>query len=182
MPATILTNVDLPAPFSPTIACTRPPLTVRSTSFKTVVLPYLFVRPLATSVVTTHTHRSTCATRPFRSALALRASGRQLCRAHPPRRGDVLDERTEIRLIDGQRCELEEVLAVDHLGWLDRRRLARSHGNRDLRCRISHLLDWRPPGHSLPARGDQRQALLARVGAGSKDLAGLESSCLQSYR
>src|SRR5438067_11321919 len=170
MPATILTNVDLPAPFSPTIACTRPPSTVRSTSFKTVVLPYVFVRPLASSVVTTHTHRSTFATRPLSSALALRASGRQLCHAHPAGRGHVLDEGAEIRLVNGERCELEEVLAVDDLGRLHRRRLARSHGNRDLRCRISHLLDWRPPGHSLPTRGDERQALLAGIGAGSKDL------------
>ena len=48
IPATTLTNVDLPEPFSPISPCTRPRANVADTSRSAVVGPKVFVRPSAT--------------------------------------------------------------------------------------------------------------------------------------
>ncbi len=51
-PVRILTSVDLPAPFSPSSACTVPGATRRSHPFSAVTPPYDFLIPTASMTCT----------------------------------------------------------------------------------------------------------------------------------
>src|SRR5208283_174691 len=53
MPVISFTSVDLPAPFSPTRACTTPGLTENETSLMAATGPYRFVTDLTTSLSST---------------------------------------------------------------------------------------------------------------------------------
>src|SRR5690348_16590975 len=94
-------RVDLPAPFSPITAVTSPARMVTSTSSRTVVRPYTLVRPLPTSnggAAPSPGRPTFCGI--FRSGTTALIRSVDRLGSGPPVRRDLLDEVTQVRLVD----------------------------------------------------------------------------------
>src|SRR3954453_7561856 len=186
MPPMHLTNVDLPAPLSPTSAVTSPGYTARETSRRTCTGPKLLLIPrtssrgVAVTVLLSQGHgrwwrRAARSPPPPGSLLdaGLGALGRVVAGAQLSRRDEaVVDDVLHVVLGDRHRVQQDrrDVLLGLRVGDLagDGLLLPLGERDREVRRRVGLLLDRLVDGHALVAGQEFLQALHRRVLTGHR--------------